>query len=137
MINHLVDTSAWIEYFKGNHKYSFLKELIYTNTICTNDIILAELLPAMIHRKEKTLSELVNNIRKYVLSIDWQEIRSIQVLNLKHGNNHIGIPDIIIVQNCMQNQLKLITNDKHFEAISKYTPLEIYRGCCKTSVLQQ
>ncbi|MDR2553253.1 MAG: PIN domain-containing protein [Treponema sp.] len=127
MINHLVDTSAWIEYFKGNQKYSFLKELIYTNTICTNDIILTELLPSMIHRKEKALSELMNRIRKYLLVLDWQDIRSIQVLNLKHGNNHIGISDIIIVQNCMQNQLKLITNDKHFEAMSKYIPLEIYK----------
>jgi predicted nucleic acid-binding protein len=126
MINHLVDTSAWIEYFKGNRKYSFLKELIYANTICTNDIILTELLPLMIHRKEKILSELMNRIRKYLLLPDWQEIRSIQVLNLKHGNNHIGISDIIIVQNCTQNQLKLITNDKHFEAMSKYIPLEIY-----------
>jgi predicted nucleic acid-binding protein len=127
MINHLVDTSAWIEYFKGNQEYSFLKELIYTNTICINDIILTELLPSMIHKKEKALSELVNSIRKYILLIDWQEIRSIQVLNLKHGNNHIGISDIVLVQNCIQNQLQLITNDKHFEVMSKYIPLEIYK----------
>lgn len=93
MSGHLVDTSAWIEYFKGNEKYSFLKDLIYANTICTNDIILTELLPSMVHRKEKALSELMNTIKKYVLLIDWQKIRSMQVLNLKHGNNHIGISD--------------------------------------------
>ena len=127
MINHLVDTSAWIEYFKGNQKYAFLKELIYTNTICINDIILTELLPSMIHKKEKALSKLITHIRKYSLLIDWQEIRNFQVLNLKQGNNHIGISDIIIAQNCMQNQLKLITNDQHFLAMSKYVPLELYK----------
>jgi len=49
-----------------------------------------------------------------------------QILNLKHGNNNIGISDIIIAQNCMQNELKIIPHDKHFEAMAKYIPLEIY-----------
>ena len=44
-MNNLIDSSAWIEYFKGNQKYTFLDNLINTNAICTNDIILTELLP--------------------------------------------------------------------------------------------
>jgi predicted nucleic acid-binding protein len=124
-MNNLVDSSAWIEYFKGNKKYSFITNLIITNTVCTNDIILSELLPSIIHRKEYKLADLLNSISKYTLVIDWQEIRSIQLLNLKHGNNNIGISDIIIAQNCMQNELKLIVHDKHFEAMSKYIPLEV------------
>ena len=127
MSNIIIDSSAWIEYFKGNQKYYFIRELIYNNTICTNDIILTELLPSIIHKKENILAELLSSITKYVLSINWQEILNIQILNLKHGNNNIGISDIIIVQNCLQNNLKLVSNDKHFMAISKYIPLEIYR----------
>ena len=127
MNNNFIDSSAWIEYFKGNQKYYFIKDLIYSNAICTNDVILTELLPSIIHRKEKDLAELLNRITKYPLSINWQEIQNMQILNLRHGNNNVGIPDLVIAQNCMQNNLKLITDDKHFIAIAKYIPLEIYK----------
>jgi len=125
-MNILIDSSAWIEYFKGNQKYFFIKELIYNNAICTNDIILTELLPSIMHKKERKLAELLNTITKYVLLIDWQEIQNIQLQNIKHGNNNIGISDLVIVQNCIQNNLKLITNDKHFTAMAKYLPLATY-----------
>ena len=125
-MNNIIDSSAWIEYFRGNEKYHFIRDLIYNNAICTNDIILAELLPSIIHRKETNLAELLDSVTKYTLSIDWQEIRNIQILNLKHGNNNMGISDIIIVQNCIQNNLRLVSNDKHFTAMAKYMPLELY-----------
>jgi len=83
------------------------------------------LLPSIIHKKEYKLADLLNNISKYALEIDWREIRDIQLLNLKHGNNNIGISDIIIAQNCIQNELKLIARDRHFEAMSKYISLDI------------
>ena len=126
-MNNLVDSSVWIECFKGNQKYSFIADLISANTICTNDIILTELLQSIIHKKEHKLVELFKYIKKYDLIIDWQEIRDIQLLNLRHGNNNIGISDIIIAQNCIQNGLKIIMHDKHFEAMAKYLPLKIYQ----------
>jgi predicted nucleic acid-binding protein len=132
MSDNIMDSSAWIEFFKGNEEYSFIRELIYNNSLCTNDIILTELLPSIIHRRENKLADLLNSLRRKVLIIDWQEIQGIQILNLKHGNNNVGISDIIIAQNCMQNKLKIITKDKHFKAMARYIPLEIYaqkRNC--------
>jgi predicted nucleic acid-binding protein len=126
MKGHIIDSSAWIEYFKGNRRYSFISDLIYANAICTNDIILTELLPSIMHKKENELADLLNSLRKNILIINWQEIRNIQILNLKHGNNNVGISDIIIAQNCMQNESKLITNDKHFGIMAKYIPLKLY-----------
>ena len=96
------------------------------NAICTNDIILTELLPSIIFKKEHNLAELLKEIKKYELIIDWEEIRSIQLLNIKKGNNQIGISDIIIAQNCIQNDLRIIANDRHFLAMSKYVPVKIY-----------
>jgi len=125
-VNILIDSSAWIEYFRGNKDYSFLSSFIMDNAICTNDIILTELLPSIIYKKEHKLAELLNEIRKYALAIDWEEIRNLQLLNIKHGNYHIGISDIIIAQNCIQNGLKIIAKDKHFLVMSKYAPFEIY-----------
>ena len=126
-MNNIIDSSAWIEYFKGNQKYYFITDLIYSNAICTNDIILTELLPSIIHRKENNLAELLSRLTKTTLLIDWQEIRNIQILNLRHGNNNVGISDIIIAQNCIQNNLRLISNDKHFISMAKYMPLELYK----------
>jgi hypothetical protein len=37
MKDNLIDSSVWIEYFKGNRMYSFITDLIYANAICTND----------------------------------------------------------------------------------------------------
>ena len=123
-MNNLVDSSAWIEYFRGNQKYSFISELINGNMICINDIILTELLPAIIHKKERRLEKLLNCVKKYSLTINWQEIRDIQLLNIKHGNNNIGISDVLIAQNCMQNELRIIARDKHFEVMAQYIPLK-------------
>jgi len=124
-MSNLVDSSAWIEYFRGNPKYSFINELINTNAVCINDIILTELLPSIIHKKEHRLAELLTCVKKYDLTVDWQEIRNIQLLNLGQGNNNVGISDIVIAQNCMQNELKIIANDKHFEVMAGYIPLKI------------
>ena len=128
-MNNLVDSSAWIEYFRGNPKYSYITELININAVCTNDVILTELLPSIVYRAEHKLAELLSCVKKYTLAVDWQEVRDIQLLNLKHGNTKIGISDIVIAQNCIQNVLKLITHDRHFEAMTKYTPLEVYKFC--------
>jgi len=122
-MKNLVDSSAWIEFFKGNPEFSFINDLININAICINDIILAELLPSIIHKKERKLAELLNSVKKYMLVIDWEEIRAIQLLNLKNGNNNVGLSDIIVAQNCVQNRLKIITRDKHYKAMEKYLPL--------------
>jgi predicted nucleic acid-binding protein len=84
-------------------------------------------LPSIIHKKEHNLAKLLNYIDKYILTIDWEEIRNMQLLNIKHGNNNIGISDLIIAQNCIQNGLMIITRDKHFEAMAEYIPLEIFK----------
>ena len=89
-------------------------------------MILTELLPSIIHKKEHTLAKLLESVTNYKLSIDWREIRNIQLLNLKHGNNNIGISDIIIAQNCIQHDLKIIVRDKHFMSMAKYLKLKIY-----------
>ena len=125
-MNNLVDSSAWIEYFRGNPKYLFMNDLIHYNAISVNDIILAELLPSILHRKEHTLAKLLESVKSFKLTIDWPEIRGMQLLNLKYGNNNIGISDLIIAQNCIQNGLKLISNDKHFGAMSNYLKLEVF-----------
>ncbi|GHV96044.1 twitching motility protein PilT [Spirochaetia bacterium] len=126
MNNILVDSSAWIEYFKTHKDYAFIDDLIDNNSICTNDLILTELLPSIIHKKEKYLIILLNSIVKYDIEIDWKELQDIQVMNYKHGYNDIGITDLVIAQNCLQNNLTLVARDKHFNEMAQYLPLKMY-----------
>jgi predicted nucleic acid-binding protein len=122
----LVDSSAWIEYFKGNTDFSFINEFIHSNAICTNDLILTELIPLMIQKKENKLIELMNSIYRYEILIDWDEIKDFQLQNLQHGNNNVPITDLIIAQNCIDNNLTIITQDKHFSLMANYLPINVF-----------
>jgi predicted nucleic acid-binding protein len=124
----LIDSSVWIEYFRGNKSLAVLSKLIESNLVCTNELILTELLPAVLRQRERGLAELLNALRKYPLHIDWAELRSWQSRNLKKGFNNIGIPDLLIAQNCLQNNLQIFSRDKHFRLLARHLPLEIYAG---------
>lgn len=114
----LVDTSVWIEYFRGNEKARALDTLIETNSVVTNNLILSELLPFIIHRKEFNLENLLSHIEKIEINIDWPELIKMQTVNLANGINKVGIPDLIIAQNAIQNNLYLYTLDTHFILMS-------------------
>ncbi|WP_198264034.1 PIN domain-containing protein [sulfur-oxidizing endosymbiont of Gigantopelta aegis] len=111
----LVDTSVWIDYFRSGDKSEKLDFLIDENLVVINELILAELLPLLIVKKEKKVIRLLQIIKKYHLYPDWEEIRAYQVSCLKSGSNGVGIPDLLIAQNSIQNNLPVYSIDKHFK----------------------
>ncbi|QTQ12394.1 PIN domain-containing protein [Treponema parvum] len=124
----LVDTSVWIEYFRGSARSSVLKELIHNNTLCINNLVLAELLPFINLKKEYALKRLLLAIKRVELEIDWDEIIDMQTRNLSHGINKVGIPDLIIAQNAINNNLFLFSFDKHFGLMRDLFALKIFAG---------
>jgi predicted nucleic acid-binding protein len=122
----LVDTSVWIEYFKGNTDVKRLDTLINTNNVCINELILAELVPSINVKKEQKLKELLFSINRLKIDINWNQVISIQTTNLKNGINKVGISDIIILQNAIMNNVELYTIDKHFSLMSKYNKVKLY-----------
>jgi predicted nucleic acid-binding protein len=125
MYKVIIDTSAWIEYFRGNKKYMFIDTLLDQNRVYINDVILSELLPSILQKKETELAELLQDIFCLTLNIDWNEIRTYQLMNLKKGNNKTGLLDIVIVQNCIQNSASIVAEDKHFGLMSGYLPINL------------
>lgn len=123
----LVDTSIWIDYFRGNPVAAPVSDLIDTGQLMVNDLILAELIPSILKRDEKELHGLLLSIEKVELEIDWEEIIEFQIQNLKAGNNHIGIPDLVIAQNSIQNDLVIFENDKHFHQMPESIGLRLLR----------
>jgi predicted nucleic acid-binding protein len=110
----LVDTSIWIDYFRSGNNAEKLDYLIDNNLVVTNDLILTELLPLLVIRNEKLVVRLLKKIKNNTINVNWEEIVSYQVLCMKSGSNGIGIPDLIIAQNTIQNQTPVYSIDKHF-----------------------
>jgi predicted nucleic acid-binding protein len=122
----LVDSSVWIAFFRGSTPQDALFELIDANQICINDLVLSEIVPPLLIRKEKGLVDTLYRIQRYPLSINWPELINFQVKNLRKGINKVGISDLIIMQNVIQQNLVLYSLDSHFTKMAEIFPFKIY-----------
>jgi predicted nucleic acid-binding protein len=122
----LVDSSIWIEYFCGSMNDERLGFLIEENLVVVNDLILAELIPALHVRRQRKLIGLMREIICPPLQLEWADLIQMQVACLKHGINKVGIPDLVIAQHAIQNHLELYTRDKHFKLIAQHVPLSLH-----------
>lgn len=122
----LVDTSVWVEYFRGSNCQEEVDFLIDEDLIVTNELILAELLPSLVARGEDQLVGLLRQVALSPLRVDWGELITMQVACLKGGVNKVGIPDLIIAQNAIRNGLRLFSVDKHFLLLSQVLPIDLF-----------
>ena len=122
----LVDSSLWIGFFKGESFAHPVVSLLEKDVVVTNSLILSELIPSILQKKEQKIYDLLNLIPKIPLTIDWTEIIQMQTKNVSHGINRVGIPDLIITQNAIQQDVMLYHYDKHFEAMKTIHPVQIF-----------
>jgi predicted nucleic acid-binding protein len=125
-MNVLVDSSVWIAYFRGTSDLPSLDWLIEEGLAVTNDLILAELTPALLVRGERRLVGLLREIERVPLTLNWDDIVEMQVTCLRNGINKVGIPDLIVAQHAMQHNLSLFSLDKHFRLLSKHIALKLH-----------
>lgn len=121
----LVDTSIWVEYFRTGDNSEKLDFLIDENLIVTNDLILAELIPFLKIQNQRKLINLLLNINRFDLSVNWNQIIEYQYKCLKNGLNGIGIPDLIIAQNAKQNHCEIYSLDNHFRLMKDIINLQV------------
>ena len=122
----LVDTSSWVEYFRTGDNSEKLDFLIDENLIVTNDLILAELIPFLKIQNQRKLINLLLNINRFDLSVNWDQIIEYQYKCLKNGLNGIGIPDLIIAQNAKQNHCEIYSLDNHFRLMKDILNLQVH-----------
>ena len=120
----IVDTSIWIEYFKNDGYKDIIFSLIDNGTLATNEIILTELIPSIRLKHEDALEEILKSIPILKIRPDWSEITDVQTTLLKNGINKVGIPDIMILQNALQNNAKILSLDKHMRLAAPYVGCE-------------
>ncbi len=124
----LVDTSVWIAFFRGRKEDAKVCEaldyLLAGDEVVVNDVILSELLPSIIHKREAKLETCLRSIRKIDLEIDWEDLRKMQVVCLDNGVNKVGVPDLIIAQQAMRKKLPVFSIDRHFRLMAEKFPLK-------------
>jgi len=125
-VSVLIDSSVWIDYFRNGNNYEKVDFLIDENLVVTNHLILAELTPFLKIKRQNNLLELLSNISRLRIDINWEKIIDLQYLCLQKGLNGVGIPDLIIVQNAMQNHTKIFSLDKHFSNMSAFLDFELF-----------
>jgi len=121
----LVDTSVWIDYFRGGNDSGHLDFLIDENLLVTNDLILTELIPFLRIRNQKKIINLLYHINQLVLSVNWNQIIDYQYKCLKNGLNGVGIPDLLIAQNAKHNNCEIYSLDNHFYLMKDILSLQI------------
>jgi len=121
----IVDTSAWIEYFRSGSNSIKLDFLIDEDLIVINDLILAELVPFLKIQNQKNIIKLLFNIKKLDLTLNWDQIIEFQFNCLKNGLNGIGIPDLIVAQNAKQNRCQIYSFDNHFRLMKDILGLQL------------
>jgi predicted nucleic acid-binding protein len=122
----LVDTSIWVDYFKSGASSAKLDDLLEDDCMIINDIILAELIPFLIVKKQHQLVELLRNITPIPLKIDWTEIIQWQTACLNAGINGVGIPDLLIAHNANQHSIAIYSLDKHFWLLNQVVDIQIF-----------
>ena len=77
-------------------------------------------------RHQNAIIEGLLHLDRIPLGIDWNLITNYQIMNFKKGINKVGIPDLIIVDNVVANNLVLFTEDKHFKLMQKNIVFDLY-----------
>jgi len=77
-------------------------------------------------RNQQKLISLLNVITRLKLAIQWNQLMDWQYQCLRHGLNGIGIPDLIIAQNALQNGSTLYSLDQHFVLIKEVVTIELF-----------
>lgn len=122
----LVDTSAWIDYFRSGNDFQKLDYLIEENLVLINDLILAELIPFLKIRKQNKVIKLLCTVKSLSLSINWTELIEYQFICLQNGIiNGVGIPDLIIAQNAKQNNCGIYSLDNHFALMKDVLDIQV------------
>ncbi len=111
----LLDTGAWIEYFKGTDKGKKIREIIGSEDVCTSIISFAEIARWII-QNDLDLSLAVQQVECNAIVIDLDRETLVEsgavYPALRKKRNKIGMIDVIIYVAAIKNNLTLMTGDR-------------------------
>jgi predicted nucleic acid-binding protein len=121
----LIDSCIWIDFFSNNLRRELISSISDEHQLCINDAIMSEVLPLLLHKKENRAADLLASQFSLSMNIQWQGIIDLQLVMIKAGINKVGVLDLIILQNAMQNRCSIVSADKHFRLMCDKVGIEI------------
>ena len=117
----LLDTSAWVEYFKGTPSGVLVKTLIQNNTIYTSAITLAEI-SKWVSGYNGNINFIIAHIKKNSIILLLDELILVQsgknYALLRKVNKKISLIDVIIYTSAVIHDLTLVTCDRDFKGLA-------------------
>lgn len=123
----IVDTSIWIEYFKNNPDVvDFMEKHLLEDTVCLVGIIVSELIQGIKNEREREMIRSNLDAINYIdmKFEDWIKIGDLSNMLRKSGMT-IPLTDIAIAATAIENDLMLITRDKHFKQVPNLCMMEL------------
>lgn len=127
----MVDTSAWIEYFKNstNQAVKNVDYCLQHNLIAMGDLIYCEIMQGIKDKKERDqLSSLLLSLPKFDMvgfEIAAKSAENYRRLRFK-GITVRKTIDVLIATFCIEKKFQIIHNDRDFDVMSDHLGLEIY-----------
>jgi len=124
----LVDSSVWIDYFRGTStpETETLDALLGTEPIATGDLILTEVLQGFVsdqdfNQAKKLLTSLeIVDLAGQTIAV--QAAKNFRVL-LAHGITVRKTIDTVIATRCIENRLPLLYSDRDFDPFVEHLGL--------------
>jgi predicted nucleic acid-binding protein len=131
MTEVLVDSSAWLEFFKPAGKPLFkevVAGLLKEMTIVIPGIIKVEILRgSRSHQEYEMLDSLLNGVQYLsVTEMFWARLSSFNYDLSRQGVN-VPLPDAYIALLAIENELELLHYDRHFDLIAGKTKLKVFK----------
>lgn len=124
----LVDTSAWIHYFRGNEPFcSTVSQLLDADRICTTGLIIAELLQGARSEQERCTIRSFPSVFPVIGDIFnlWIEAGDLSS-RLRGQGMTIGLADCFIAVAALETEVPVYTEDRHFAELRRQTGLALF-----------
>ena len=126
----LVDTSAWIDFFRDNSSPygAVVDALLQEDLVCTTGLVKAEILPVARTKKEFNLLKEYFNVLPFLQDPEsmWEDVIYAQRKLKQKGINGVGIPDLIVAVTAMKHEVKVFSRDRYFDSMKKIIGLKIF-----------
>jgi len=126
----IIDTSVWIESFRPQCDKALahhVKELILSEQVLIPGIIKTELLRGTKNKKEyDRLNELLKGLEYLPVSEGFWEKLSVFSFELFRKGVTVPLIDTYIALLCIENNISILHNDKHFDLVAKKSRLRIW-----------
>lgn len=113
----LIDTCAWIDFFKSRtgELGNKVASLIEVNQAAITGVVIAELLQGVKHEKENQRLRVLLSSIHYVSTddIDWTKAGQLAA-QLRAKGLTLPLTDVLIAAVVQRNQVSVLTIDKHF-----------------------